>query len=105
MYGYYISDMARDTGVDLDLRRYLPTQVTTQYEDLARYVGQYTDRYRYQLAELDETYTALAKALVLALIFKHYLVPAWNDLWAKGPLGSFLAIYHAVRDVSSYGNL
>lgn len=100
MYGTYINDKIREAALGVDWRGHLPMQVTDQYDVLARYAGQMSDRYSYQITELDATYTAIAKALVVALLFKHYLVPAWNEVWAKGPLGAMLAIYTATRDVS-----
>ena len=95
-----ITDRIRRTALDLDYRGVLPADILFHYDHFAKYFHKHYDSYRPQLTELDQTYTAVAKALVLVLVTQHYILPAWRQLWAVGPIGFLAGIYCSVRDVS-----
>lgn len=95
-----INDKIRQTVFGLDYRGHLPADLLFHYDHVAKYAQKYYDDYRSQITELDQTFTSVAKALVLVLITQHYILPAWRQLWAVGPIGSLVAVYTAIRDVS-----
>ena len=95
-----INDKIRETVLGIDYRGHLPADLLFHYDHVAKYAQKYYDAYRPQITELDQTFTSVAKALVLVLITQHYVLPAWRQLWAVGPIGSLVAVYTTIRDVS-----